>query len=115
MSELDRAEQAFTGRAWKDCPACHEAGHQRRILAEYPSCQEHGGPLTNCRTCGTGVAHAVKTWRGTLKCLVCEGDPAVAGSGRADYEDYSRANMIRRFGPRMPGDAELLARYFPAR
>lgn len=107
----DKIERAITGRAWKDCPDCLAEGHERRILAEYPTCQEHGGPLTNCRTCGTGVAHAFRTWRGGLKCLVCQGDPNVAGSGRPDYADYSRAKMISVFGPRMPGDTELLARY----
>lgn len=102
---------------WKDCPGCLAEGRKLRILAEYPACQEHGGPMTNCRTCGTGQAYWFPIKRPGFmngyqwQCPTCQGNPEIAGSGRPDYADYSRAKMIAQFGPRMAGDVELLERY----
>ena len=73
--------------------------------------EEEAVGLVNCLTCGTG-----KTWwfprPDGYKCPTCQGDP-LKGNGREDWKDYSRAQMIRQFGPRLPGDKELVMRYFP--
>lgn len=63
----------------------------------------------NCRTCGTGK----NWWLGFFpiyKCPTCGANPLI-GNGRSDWEDYSRAQMVKMFGPRKEGDAELLACY----
>ena len=66
----------------------------------------------NCLTCGTGShwweRHGIFR---QLRCPVCEGNPNKVGSGRPDWEAHSRWKMIKRLGPRIPGDIELLSQY----
>jgi len=65
--------------------------------------------IVNCLTCGTG-----KDWwyhrLFSYKCPICGGNP-LKGNGRADWEDFSRAEMVAMFGSRRNGDTELLTRY----
>lgn len=106
MPELDtELERTITGKAWIECESCAAKGRPKRILAttQPPMCQDHGGPATNCRTCGTGS----RWWYGN-KCLNCGGDGTVAGSGAPDHEVRARQRMVRQFGPRLDGDALLL-------
>ena len=66
----------------------------------------------NCLTCGTGSRWWKRRglfWQ--LRCPVCGGNQNKAGSGRVDWRVHSRWEMIKKFGPRMPGDIELLSRY----
>ena len=62
--------------------------------------------ILNCETCGEGRAH----WLAGPTCPTCRGNPLV-GDGRDDWRGYSRARMVQQFGPRLPGDVELLERY----
>jgi len=66
--------------------------------------------IVNCLTCGTGKHHWNRSCFG-YKCPTCGGNP-LRGNGRPDWKDYNRAKMIRRHGPRIEGDMELMERYF---
>ena len=63
----------------------------------------------NCLTCGTG-----KNWWSrrvfSFKCPTCGGNP-LKGNGRSNWRNFSRAKMVKMFGSRRDGDAELLVRY----
>ena len=105
VDEHDRLEQQITGQAWVDCKGCAAEGHSKRILATTPGkvCQDHGGPPTNCRTCGTGS----RWWVGN-RCSNCGGDGRKGGSGDSDHRVRTRQRMTKMFGPKLEGDILLL-------
>ena len=65
----------------------------------------------NCTTCMTGSRWWIKQPDGSYVCPMCECDPTAEGVQRDDWEDFIRAKAVAQFGPRRPGDAELLERY----
>lgn len=62
--------------------------------------------IINCQKCGTGK----HWWISGPICPVCQGNP-ILGNGRDDWYDFWRYKMIKQFGVRREGDAELLVRY----
>lgn len=88
--EAALAEEAVTGRKWKDCPVC---GKVRLPIDKTTPCQDCGGEAANCRTCGTG-----SRWWYKGVCSVCHGDPVVAGSGIPDWKEQQRRLAIQMFG-----------------
>ena len=65
--------------------------------------------IKNCLTCGTGKNWWFRTRKG-FQCPICGGNP-LRGDGRSDWEDLQRARMVKMFGSRQKGDAELARRY----
>lgn len=95
--------------SWTDCPSCNAV----RIRSDSVPllCSNCGGALCNCLTCGHGRSYWTPLQNNKWECPSCGGDPFTAGSGRADWKDFGRAKMVAMFGPKMPGDIELVQKY----
>ena len=93
----------------KLCPVCNTV----TIQVDKDKCQDCGGEVTNCLTCGTGK----KWWYDSNQtksghyCLNCESDPLILNAGRSDHKEFGRAKMISMYGPRMDGDRGILDKY----